>query len=75
MTDKTTLKYNPYDFFLNETKYDSEWTVRSIIGFAVAKQFADTMYRTQQKKLIDSDFEVREVLFTGKYPKGNIKYL
>jgi len=69
MTEPQIRKYNPYDYFLTETKLDNEWALRSILAYSQAKQIADTLHRIQKKSLKDSDFRVREVILTGSYPE------
>jgi len=56
---------NPWDYFLQDTTLDNEIAYRSIAALTNVKRVADTLYRTQQKRLDESDFEVRDILFTG----------
>jgi len=61
---------NPWDLFLRDTPADNEIAFRSLFAFTSTKRVADTLERVREKKLIDSDFELRDIIFTGRKPKG-----
>jgi hypothetical protein len=63
-------KTNPWDFVLNDTALDNEIAYKSVLALTTADRVSQSLYRVLHREMEKSDFETRDIFFTGVTRKG-----